>query len=78
MRVRTIGNETMIDVADDGPGIPNEARERLFEPFFSTKPQGTGLGLSMVKQIVEAQDGSVLVMHPREGGVTIRLKFPCA
>ncbi|MEE2789782.1 MAG: ATP-binding protein, partial [Myxococcota bacterium] len=61
MRVRTIGDQTSIEVTDDGPGIPADARPQLFAPFFSTKPQGTGLGLSMVKQIVEAHRGSVQV-----------------
>ena len=77
-RVRTIGDQTSVEVTDDGPGIPVEARPQLFALFFSTKPQGTGLGLSMVKQIVEAQQGSVHVLHPQSGGTTFRLSFPCA
>ena len=50
-----------ISIADDGPGIPFELRERLFEPFVSGKPGGTGLGLPVVHRAVEAHRGVVLV-----------------
>ena len=48
-------------VTDDGPGIPDEVQPRLFEAFFTTRPQGTGLGLSVVKAVVTAHDGTVTV-----------------
>ena len=54
-------NWVAISVADDGPGIPFELRERLFEPFVSGKPGGTGLGLPVVHRAVEAHRGVVLV-----------------
>jgi PAS domain S-box-containing protein len=50
-----------ISVSDTGPGIPDEIRERIFEPFVTTKPQGTGLGLPITKRIVTAHHGSISV-----------------
>jgi two-component system sensor histidine kinase PilS (NtrC family) len=50
-----------VRVSDDGPGIPAEIRDRLFEPFATTKPGGTGLGLSVVYRAIEAHRGLVLV-----------------
>lgn len=63
-----------IDVADDGPGIAEDARSRVFEPFFSTKATGTGLGLTVVKRVVEGHGGSVRVES--EGGTVFRVLLP--
>ena len=57
--VRSGGGEVHITVSDNGPGISSDLRSRVFEPFFSTKAQGTGLGLSMVRQLIEKQGGRV-------------------
>ena len=46
-------------VADDGPGIPDEVRERIFEPFFTTRADGAGLGLAIVRRLAEANEGCV-------------------
>jgi two-component system sensor histidine kinase PilS (NtrC family) len=56
-----------LQVSDDGPGIPAEVRDRLFEPFITTKAGGTGLGLSVVHRAIEAHRGTVLV---ESGGET--------
>ena len=57
-----------IRIEDDGPGIPAEALPRLFQPFFTTKPGGTGLGLALVHRLVEAHGGEVRVeARPAEG-----------
>lgn len=57
-----------LSVADDGEGIPREVQKRIFDAFFSTRERGTGLGLAMVQQIVEANSGRVAVeSHPGEG-----------
>lgn len=53
--------QVMITVSDDGPGIPDEIRERIFEPFVSTKTQGTGLGLAIIKRIITAHHGWIRV-----------------
>ena len=49
----------MVDVADDGPGMPAELTDRIFNPFFTTKVTGTGLGLAIVRKIVDAHDGRI-------------------
>lgn len=65
-----------VDVEDDGPGIPSDARERLFEPFFTTRHRGTGLGLPIVKRDVEAHGGEVTIICPDEGGTRVTLALP--
>lgn len=61
-------------VTDDGPGIPEGLRERVFEPFFTTRPQGTGLGLSVVKAVATAHGGDALVATSKLGTCfTLRL-----
>lgn len=67
-----------IDVADDGPGIPASLRERLFQPFVSTKTDGTGLGL-YVCHLLATLSGGTIAGLPRDGGGTcIRLELPAA
>jgi signal transduction histidine kinase len=67
-----------IAVADSGPGIPAEIRDKLFTPFVTTKARGTGLGLSTVKRLVEAHQGSIRVDSPPGGGTTITIEIPLA
>jgi signal transduction histidine kinase len=66
-----------IDVTDTGPGILREARERVFDPFFTTKPadQGTGLGLYIVREIVQDLGGSVRILDSLEG-CHVRVELP--
>jgi len=59
-----------VRVADDGPGVPKELRTRIFEPGFSTKQSGWGIGLSLAKRIVEENHGGRLVLVPSEKGAT--------
>jgi signal transduction histidine kinase len=56
-----------IRVSDQGPGIPDEVRSRLFDPFTTTKPQGTGLGLAVVHRAIVAHQGLVLVDSGAQG-----------
>ena len=65
-----------IDVADCGPGVPPELRERVFEPFFTTRPRGTGLGLAVARQIVEAHGGTIAVGDRAGGGARFTLRLP--
>jgi signal transduction histidine kinase len=59
-----------IAVLDDGPGIPDDVAAHIFEAFYTTKKTGTGLGLPIVKRLVELQDGTVR-LKPRDGGGTV-------
>jgi signal transduction histidine kinase len=65
-------------VTDRGPGIPKDRRERIFEPFYTTKPpgEGTGLGLSVVREIAQEHGGSVEVSSEPGEGATFKLYLP--
>lgn len=65
-----------LEVADSGPGIPEEDGPRLFEPFFTTKNGGTGLGLSIVERIAAAHNGDVTVRNCPQGGAAFTLRLP--
>jgi signal transduction histidine kinase len=65
-----------LQVRDDGPGIPVEIRERLFEPFVSGRPGGTGLGLPIVQRAVEAHRGLVFVDSAPGAGTTFTILLP--
>jgi len=67
-----------IDVADTGPGIPEEDRTRLFEPFFTTKAAGSGLGLAIVKATIERHSGTVHVDTRLDAGTTFTVRLPVA
>ena len=72
------GEVALIEVADNGPGIPLEVREKIWEPFFTTKPvgEGTGLGLSTVYGIVKQADGWIHLECPPGGGTVFRIFLP--
>jgi len=65
-----------LEVADSGPGISDEQKKRLFEPFYTTKQQGTGLGLSVVYHVAEAHGGIVTADNCPEGGAAFTIKIP--
>ncbi|GMB80568.1 ATP-binding protein [Shinella zoogloeoides] len=68
----------VITVRDNGAGIPPEILPRLFEPFFSSKPDGMGLGLSLCESIVERFDGSISAENGAEGGAVFTVRLPGA
>jgi CheY-like chemotaxis protein len=72
------GRYAMLEVRDDGPGIPAEVQARMFEPFFSTKQAGRGLGLSVVAGIVRTCGGTVKVESAPGRGTRMRVLFPVA
>lgn len=78
LTVRAAGGEVVIEVADNGPGIGDAVLDRIFEPFFTTKPQGigTGIGLSVCRNIVLAHDGRITVATPAAGGTVFRICLP--
>jgi signal transduction histidine kinase len=65
-----------IEFADNGPGIPSEVAEKVFSPFFTTKAQGSGLGLSIVRKIVDAHDGRIDVESSAARGTTFTVYLP--
>jgi two-component system, NtrC family, sensor kinase len=70
------GTDAVVRVSDTGPGLPAEVRARLFEPFFTTKTRGTGIGLSLSRQIVEAHGGSIGLDDSTPTGTTFVMRFP--
>ena len=82
LAVRIVGRKTgsgrhlMVEVDDDGPGIPVERRALVFQPFFTTRARGTGLGLALVQRTIQEMGGSVDVVEGARGGACFRLRFP--
>jgi signal transduction histidine kinase len=68
----------LVEVADDGPGIPDELAERIFQPFFTTKRlgEGSGLGLDVCKRIVETRHGGTLTVTSRPGDTVFHVRLP--
>jgi two-component system, NtrC family, sensor kinase len=71
-------NNVIISVADNGLGIPDHIKDKIFQPFFTTKPtgQGTGLGLSLAYDIVKAHGGEIKVSTKEEGGTAFIIQLP--
>lgn len=65
-----------IAVQDTGAGMPEDVKNKIFEPFFSTKEEGIGLGLSIAQRIVEEHRGVIRVETAPEKGTTFFLRFP--
>jgi signal transduction histidine kinase len=66
----------VVDVVDDGPGLPPDVTDKIFDPFFTTKPQGSGLGLAIVRKIVDAHDGRIDVNSTPGSGARFRVTLP--
>ncbi|MBS2012460.1 MAG: response regulator [Deltaproteobacteria bacterium] len=76
IHVRVGGSDVvLLEVRDTGPGIPAEVQSRIFEPFYSTKGPGRGLGLAAVSGIVDAHRGQLEVQSAPEAGTTVRVRF---
>ncbi|MDI9583201.1 MAG: ATP-binding protein [Acidobacteriota bacterium] len=70
-------HEALLEVTDNGPGIPEDIQAQLFEPFFTTKATGTGLGLHSTRRIVEEEHGGSLEVDSRVGaGTTMTIRLP--
>jgi len=72
------GRAAEVAFCDNGPGIPENVRARIFTPFFTTKSRGSGLGLPTAKRLVEAHHGTINIECPPTGGTTVRVQLPTA
>ena len=68
----------LVIVEDDGPGIPEAVRANVFDPFFTTKQRGTGLGLAVTREIIEAHGGTITCSPREPEGTCFRMTFPSA
>lgn len=71
----SLDDKILLSVSDNGPGIPPECIAQVFDPFFTTRPEGTGLGLAVVKAVADSHDGSVVV-DTGECGTRITICLP--
>lgn len=76
IRVWTEDDRAMVEIRDSGPGIPEGDEERIFDPDFTTKSTGTGLGLPMVRQTVRFHGGTVMGRNHPRGGAVFRVELP--
>ena len=74
LKIRQVDDHLIIDVLDTGIGLP-EDRERLTEPYMTTRVKGTGLGLAIVKKIVEEHMGEISFLDRSGGGTHVRISF---
>jgi signal transduction histidine kinase len=72
------GPTVIVDVEDDGPGVPSDLSDRIFNPFFTTKTTGTGLGLPIVRKIVDAHEGTIDLTSAPGQGTRFRVTLPIA
>jgi len=77
IRVRRVQDRIIIEVTDNGPGIPEEMKDQIFVPFFSTKTEGSGIGLSLCRQILHNHGGQISVKSETGNGTTFRVALPC-
>jgi PAS domain S-box-containing protein len=76
--ITCVGGRCRVAVADRGPGMPDEVREKAFDAFFTTKHRGTGLGLPIARRVIEAHGGTILIEAPSGGGTTVSIELPVA
>jgi two-component system, NtrC family, nitrogen regulation sensor histidine kinase NtrY len=76
VRIKAGDEQVVLEVEDEGPGIPAELKARLFEPYVTTKPQGTGLGLAIALRIIQEHGGQLDVTDGQAGGALFRISLP--
>ncbi len=78
LTVRSVEDRVAIDVSDDGPGIPDDVRASIFDPFYTTKRHGTGLGLAVTRSIIDAHGGRIQCEAAKGGGTRFTIELPGA
>ncbi len=78
IQTRTTKDRLLLSIMDEGPGVQHTDRERIFEPYMSGKQEGTGLGLAMVKNIVQEHGGRITVSDSPSGGARFDIELPTA
>jgi nitrogen fixation/metabolism regulation signal transduction histidine kinase len=78
VRLTREGDYWLLDIDDDGPGIPVDIRDSMFDPYVTTKTYGTGLGLAIVKKIIIEHAGGIMAQKSPLGGARIRVRLPAA
>ena len=76
VRLKREGPDTVIQVEDTGPGIPEDVRPKIFDLYFTTRPDGTGIGLSLVHRIVSAHGGTIEVKTEKDAGTVFTIRLP--
>jgi signal transduction histidine kinase len=76
LQISAVGDTAICDVIDNGPGVPLEVRERLFQPFASSRLDGTGLGLAVSRELIRASGGELELVETGAGGTVFRLTVP--
>lgn len=76
VRTRAVGTLALLEVQDEGGGIPPEVEARIFDPFFTTKTEGTGLGLAITRRIVESHGGVIAYRTAANAGTTFSITLP--
>ena len=76
IRTRFEDPQVVLDIVDEGPGVASQDRERIFEPYVSGKEGGTGLGLALVRSIVEEHGGTIAVADGPDGGAQFQIRLP--
>jgi signal transduction histidine kinase len=76
IRTSRVENFAQLSVSDRGPGIPEEKLKEIFDPFFTSKAEGMGMGLSIARTIIEAHHGLISAKNRDHGGASFRIKLP--
>jgi nitrogen fixation/metabolism regulation signal transduction histidine kinase len=76
VRAARDSERALLEVSDDGPGVPEAARARVFDPYYTTKAEGTGLGLAIVKKVVLEHGGEIECLPRAGGGACFRIELP--
>jgi signal transduction histidine kinase len=76
LRASTVDERVQLDVSDTGEGIPPENMKKIFEPLFTTKSRGIGLGLAICQKLIKANQGDISVTSEEGAGSTFRITMP--